>query len=89
LKILAIMGSPRKGNSYNITKTIEEKMKSLGSVDFEYLFLKDVEVSKCSGCHLCIMKGEEKCPYNSDILKIEKMMMEADGVIFVSPILTS
>ena len=45
------MGSPRKsGNSYRITKRIEEKMEELDpSLEFTYLFLKDCHLELCQG----------------------------------------
>ncbi|MCE7697524.1 MAG: NAD(P)H-dependent oxidoreductase, partial [Methanobacterium paludis] len=49
MKILAIIGSPKgKGNSYKVTKEVEEKMNGMEDVTFEYLFLKDVDPSKIS-----------------------------------------
>lgn len=85
MKILAIMGSPRKGDSFEVVRLIEEKMKALGGVEFEYLFLKDAYLEMCSGCNACFAKGEEFCPLKDDRAAIEKKMLEADGVIFSSP----
>lgn len=86
MKILAIMGSPRKGNSYKLTRLIEDRLKTKGEIDFEYLFLKDTELANCIGCHLCVQRGEEFCPLHDDRDHILKRMEEADGVIFVSPV---
>lgn len=86
MKILAVMGSPRKGESFKFMKLVEEKFKQKGDVDFEYLFLKDCKLGNCIGCHLCIMKGPEKCPLHDDRDMIEERMANADGVIFVSPV---
>jgi multimeric flavodoxin WrbA len=85
MKVFAIMGSPRKGNSYKITQLLEAKLKNCGAVDFEYLFLKDSHLETCRGCYNCILKGENFCPLQDDRLKIEEKMLSADGVIFVSP----
>ncbi|HEX3014598.1 MAG TPA: flavodoxin family protein [Methanobacterium sp.] len=87
LKVLAIMGSPRKkGNTYKLTRKVEEKMKQLGNVEFEYLFLKDVNLQPCKGCFLCIPKNENLCPLKDDLAEIEKRIMESDGVILTSPV---
>jgi len=86
LKVLAIMGSPRKpGNTYRITKMVEERMKARGDVEFEYVFLKDVNLGMCRGCRLCMEKGEELCPLKDDRAMLEQKMLGADGVIFASP----
>lgn len=86
MKVLAIIGSPRKGESYKAAELIRERLIKKGDVDFEYLFLRDYSLGNCRGCHLCIMKGPETCPLKDDRAKIEEKMREADGVIFVSPI---
>ncbi|CVK32582.1 MULTISPECIES: NAD(P)H-dependent oxidoreductase [Methanoculleus] len=39
MKVLVVMGSPRKGNTYRAAKRIENTMRSLGDVEFEYLML--------------------------------------------------
>lgn len=87
MKILAIMGSPRtNGNTYNVTKQVEKEMKKLGKVEFEYLFLKDANLQPCKGCSQCIKKGEKSCSLKDDLSKIERMIMDADGVILASPV---
>ena len=86
MKILAIMGSPRKGESYKITQMVEERMKKLGDVEFEYLFLKDANLKSCVGCEICITKGEESCPLQDDLLLLRDKMQEADGILLVSPV---
>lgn len=86
MKVLAVMGSPRKGDSYKLTQIIEKKLREKGDVEFEYLFLKDVNLEQCIGCHACITKGEDKCPLKDDRAKLEENMMNADGIIFVSPV---
>ncbi len=86
MKILVVMGSPRrKGNTYQVAKKVEENMKQLGGVEFEYLFLKDMDLKSCLGCGACFTKGEEICPLKDDRVMIEERMQKADGVIFTSP----
>lgn len=86
MKILAIIGSPRgKGDSYALTRKVEEKMRQLGYVEFDYVLLKDFNLQPCRGCYLCLGKGEDKCPIKDDRPFLEKKMNDADGVIFVSP----
>jgi multimeric flavodoxin WrbA len=86
MKILAIIGSPKgKGNSYKVTKEVEEKMKGMDNVTFEYLFLKDVDLQMCRGCFSCVIKGENFCPIKYDRAEIEDKMLKSDGIIFVTP----
>jgi multimeric flavodoxin WrbA len=86
MKILAIMGSPKgKGSGYKIVRMIEDRMKTLGDVEFAYLFLKDANLKPCTGCYTCMAKGEDKCPLKDDRAAIEQMLLAADGVILSSP----
>ncbi len=86
MKILAIMGSPRKRDSYQITKVFEEKLNAVEKVEFKYLFLKEVNLEYCRGCCVCFAKGEEFCPAKDITLKIRGEMLNSDGVFFVSPV---
>ncbi len=94
MKVLAIIGSPKKGNSYRITQQVENRLKSyansesIGKVDleFDYLFLKDANLELCKGCFACIPRGEDKCPLKDSRADIEKRILASDGIILVSPV---
>jgi multimeric flavodoxin WrbA len=87
MKVLAIIGSPRKkGNSYTATRELEKEMQKLGNVEFEYLFLQDAHLEMCRGCFNCISRGEDFCPLKDDRKMIEEKMEEADGLVMVSPV---
>ena len=85
MKILAIMGSPRKGQTYRAVSMFEKHLKSHVDLEFEYVFLKDFNLAICRGCGLCLERGKEFCPLKDDRDIILKKMMEADGIIFASP----
>ncbi len=86
-KIVVISGSPRpKGNTYKITKVFEEKMNAFGDYEFEYISLKKVDLQYCKGCLVCMKKSEEFCPCKDDALEIRDKLLNADGVIFTSPV---
>jgi multimeric flavodoxin WrbA len=86
MKIVAIMGSPRgRGAGFKVVQQVEERMKTMGTVEFEYVFLKDADLKPCIGCFNCVTKGEDKCPLKDDRAAIEKKLLEADGVILSSP----
>ena len=87
MKILAVMGSPKKkGNTYKVTREVEERMKQRGNVEFEYLFLKDADLKMCSGCFNCVKKGEELCPIKDSRAEIENKIFNADGIILTTPV---
>ncbi len=94
MKVLAIIGSPKKGNSFRITQQVENRLKSfansesIGKIDlkFDYLFLKDANLELCKGCFACIPRGEDKCPLKDSRADIEKRILASDGIILVSPV---
>ena len=83
LKILAICGSPRKGNTYKTLKSIEENFPD---IDYNIMMLKEQDLKQCLGCYLCIRLGEDKCPLKDDRDKIIQEISDSDGVIFASPV---
>ncbi len=86
MRIAAIIGSPKgKGSGYRIIRKIEDRMRAMGDVEFEYLFLKDANLKPCTGCYACLARGEEKCPLEDDRAAIERTLLAADGVILSSP----
>ncbi|MDP3065854.1 MAG: NAD(P)H-dependent oxidoreductase [Methanobacteriaceae archaeon] len=40
MRILVIMGSPRKGNSYKLTQLIEKRLKDKEGIDLNIFFSK-------------------------------------------------
>ncbi len=85
-KVLAILGSPRKGNSYRVTQEVEAALRERGEVACDYLWLKDANPRPCRGCYTCQARGEHLCPLEDDRDAILQRMLEADGVILVSPV---
>jgi multimeric flavodoxin WrbA len=86
MKILAIMGSPHKGNTLECTQRLEKHLKALGEVEFDYLHLKEANLKPCTGCFVCFLRGEECCPLKDDAPTIARKLDRADGVIFASPV---
>jgi multimeric flavodoxin WrbA len=87
VKVLAIMGSPRsRGNTYKLTKLVEARMKTLGDVEFDYLFLTDINLGTCRGCRVCFEIGEDRCPSQDDRAIIADKIQSADGIIVATPV---
>jgi len=89
MEVLAIIGSPRKGHSYRVAQQIERRLAQNGAVQFEYVFLSQVNLQACRGCYLCQSRGEQHCPLKDGRADLVQKMQQADGVIFVSPVYTS
>jgi multimeric flavodoxin WrbA len=94
MKVLAIIGSPKKGNTYKITHHVEQRLRLYvqsddggeGALEFDYLFLKDADLGLCKGCFLCIPKGEDRCPLKDNRAEIEKRILASDGIILATPV---
>lgn len=84
-KVLAIIGSPHKGETYKAVETFERGLKSMEAVDFEYVWLKDLDLGTCRGCFLCFSKGEKSCPMKDDRDVLLDKIAGADGVVFATP----
>ena len=48
--------------------------------------LNEVNLEQCLGCYVCVLLGEEKCPLKDDRDMIIKEMLDADGIVFASPV---
>ncbi len=83
MKLLAINGSPRKGNTSKALNIIRD---AFPGIDFEILHLTDLDLKPCKGCYTCVLKGESKCPRKDDRDMILGKMAEADGLILASPV---
>lgn len=83
MKILAICGSPHKGNTYAVLNTIKEDYPD---IDYKLLMLKDLNLKQCLGCYVCVLKGAEFCPLKDDRDMILEEMISADGLLLASPV---
>jgi len=86
LKVLAIQGSPHRGNTYDRVERFGQKLRALGGIEFEHLPLNDVHLEPCRGCFLCFARGEDACPLRDDRAAIGEKLDQADGVVFATPV---
>ncbi|MCX7710655.1 MAG: flavodoxin family protein [Clostridia bacterium] len=85
MKILAIVGSSKSGNTTEVLKYFEKKLTEIIPCNFEYLYLSDYDIDFCTGCHNCIFIGEDRCPHFLVVKSIEDRMLSADAVILATP----
>ena len=80
MKILALIGSPRKnGNCDILVNKLVEKIDG----EKEVLFLNDLDLKYCNACQAC-QKGD--CIKDDDGRKIIDEMLDSDIIVFASPI---
>ena len=83
MKIVAICGSPHKGSCYSVLKAIADNHPE---VEYKLIMLGELNFEPCKGCYACIAHGEDKCPLKDDRDVVVNEMLDADGVIFGSPV---
>ena len=83
-KILGIVGSPRlNGNTHVLVSKIIEGAEKAGACG-DIIFLKDLDIKECDGCHSC-WKGNE-CSKHDDMNKLYPKIIESEIIIFGTPV---
>ena len=85
MKILAIVGTPHKGNTQAIVDLFLDEFKD-NENEFEEIILPNDFNEICYGCANCILKGEDKCPHYSKINPIIGKIEKADLIILATPV---
>lgn len=84
MKILGIMGSPRKGgNTEILLDAALEKARENGVSTFK-ISLRTKKIVPCNGCLKCTRTG--KCVIKDDMQEIYGKMVESDGIIWATPV---
>ena len=84
MKIIALQASPRKGGNCDVL--MDEMIKGIeenGGEVFKY-YLEDKEIAPCKACMYCAEHPE--CVRADDGNEIIDALVDADGVIFSTPI---
>ena len=87
-KLLAIVGSPRKGGNTDIL--VDEALDAFRSAggDTEKVFLNSLKIKPCQGCFTC-MDGDgldSVCIQNDDMTELYQKLFSADAFIWATPI---
>lgn len=87
MRILTILGSPRKkGFTASILGVMEDRFKA-GGHDLERINITDFEVKGCTSCYKCLKSSNELvCSQKDDALIIFEKMMKADIIVYSSPV---
>jgi multimeric flavodoxin WrbA len=81
MKILAIHGSMRKGNTYALAQAVIARLKTRDDVQITEIGVADFELPFCRSCHTCFTKGEAACPNAGIVGAVRAALDRADGVI--------
>jgi multimeric flavodoxin WrbA len=84
MKVIGIVGSPRKkGNTELLTEHVLKAISEEG-LDTELIRLAGREIKPCNACEQC--RTEERCAIEDDFMPIYLKMKKADGIILASPV---
>ncbi|MDD5163293.1 MAG: flavodoxin family protein [Candidatus ainarchaeum sp.] len=82
MKVLAVCGSPRKGNIEAMLKRILDGAEEAGA-QIELVLLRDKNILLCDGCLCC--EKTRTCRLDDDMRLIYPKMFNADVIVLGSP----
>ncbi len=85
MKILALIGSPRKGGNTDLL--VDQILKGSNAKGYtaEKLYLYKYKIAPCIDCRNC-KKGDQVCTIKDGMQQIYPKLMRADLIIFGTPI---
>ena len=85
MKIAILNGSPRKENTTAMVKAFTGGAVQAGH-EVEELQVGKMKIAGCIACEYCHTKGNGVCIQKDDLEKIMPAYLEADMVVFASPV---
>jgi multimeric flavodoxin WrbA len=87
VKIMAFVGSPRKGSNVDtLTDKVIEGAQTRAEVEIEKIYLYEKDIQYCTGCGAhTVFQGGKDCPTKDAMAGILQRMQSADAFIFGSP----
>jgi multimeric flavodoxin WrbA len=83
-RFLGIIGSPRRnGNTHILVSRFLEGARA-GGAETETVFLGDLQIKECDGCHAC-WQGRH-CSKKDDMLKLYQSIIDSDVLVFGTPV---
>lgn len=84
MKILGILSSFRKGGNTEFLLDIALKEAEGQGAQVSNASLRGKKISPCNGCGKCNPSGE--CVFKDDMQEIYQKMLEADGILWTTPV---
>jgi multimeric flavodoxin WrbA len=88
MKVVAVCGSHRKGNTEWMLNKLMEKLKENGA-EVELILLRKAHVKMCLACLKCEEGGKNRkgiCKIQDDMNAINPKLIEADCLVFGTPV---
>ncbi|MEN1759579.1 flavodoxin family protein [Anoxynatronum sibiricum] len=83
MKVIALCGSPRNGNTEFYLTQVLGHLKAQGH-ETSLILLKDKKIEQCTGCYQCI--ENKACVVQDDFQAVFQEMIEADCIVAGSPV---
>jgi multimeric flavodoxin WrbA len=84
MKMLVVLGSPRKGgNGETLARKVAEAVEQGGGT-VEYIRLNNLNLRPCQGCGGCDKTGN--CVVKDDMIPLFQTVDDADRILLVSPV---
>jgi len=87
VKIVGVGGSPRRGNSEWMLRTLLDAAARRGA-EVELLLLRRMDVRMCRGCLTCEEGGRERkgiCKIKDDMTAVYPKLLAADAIVLATP----
>jgi multimeric flavodoxin WrbA len=83
-RVLGVIGSPRKkGNTHILVDAMLQGAAAEGAAA-ETLFLNDLRILECDGCHACWKSG--RCAKKDDMNDVYPKIVESTAIVFGTPV---
>ena len=88
MKVLAVCGSPRRGNTEWMLRRLLEEVAKVGG-DTDLILLRELYIRGCDGCLACEAGGKERkgeCRIQDDMQHMYSKLLEADCLVLGTPV---
>jgi multimeric flavodoxin WrbA len=91
MNVIIIKGTYKKNGmtSSLVDYFVKGMKKTNNKIEIEVVDLLDKKIEFCTGCQLCVKDKSlqiGKCPFQDDVKDILKKMIEADVIVFATPV---
>ncbi len=83
-KILAVVGSPRKGGNTDLLVSKIAEGAGAAGAEVEVVRLGELQIRECDGCHACWKS--RPCSKNDDMLALYPKIAASELIIFGTPV---
>jgi multimeric flavodoxin WrbA len=84
MKILGIMGSPRRGSNTDILLDVALHEAQKEGFKVSKISLRNKKIAPCNGCMKCTRTG--RCVLKDDMQEVYEEMIQSDGIIWATPV---